>query len=73
MISMVITYVGLRNDYKGQMRCSYSEYTVPKRKFYHLSYPQMLCYINCYYEYKNHTKASLKANEHNTQTTGRIK
>jgi hypothetical protein len=64
MIVMVIIYVGLRNDYKGQFFAVNSEITVANIKYYHLSYTHLLCYINLYYEYKTQTKASLNAHAH---------
>jgi hypothetical protein len=41
-----------------------SEYTLANSKYYHLSYTNMLGYINCYYKYKTNTKFSLIANKH---------
>jgi hypothetical protein len=41
-----------------------SEYTVSKSKYYLLPDPHLLGYINYYYEYKPHIRASVDANAH---------
>jgi hypothetical protein len=64
MIAMVITYVGVRNDYKCQCDTLNSEYKAVNSKNYHLSYTDMLGYIKSYYEYKTQTKASLSIKAH---------
>jgi hypothetical protein len=73
MIAMVITYIVLKNDYKVKCDTVNSEYTVPKIKYDHLSYPNLLGYINCHYEYKTHTKGTLNGNAHYTPTSDRCK
>jgi hypothetical protein len=64
IIAMVITYVGLRNDYNGQCDTVNNGYTVTNSIYYHLSYTDLLGYINCYYDDKTLTKLSLKGNAH---------
>jgi hypothetical protein len=69
MIAIFITYVGLRNDYKGKCNTVNSEYTAANNKYNHLSYIHMLGYINFYYEYKTQTKAYLNASAQWTPTS----
>jgi hypothetical protein len=64
MIAMVITYVGIRIDYKGQGDVVNNEYSVENSKYYHVSYTNLLIYIDYNYEYKIHSKASLNVNAH---------
>jgi hypothetical protein len=58
---------------KGKCNTVNNEYNVTKSKCHHLSYPQLLSYINFYYEYKTHTKASLNANTYYIYTSDRYK
>jgi hypothetical protein len=62
MIAMVITDVGLRNDYIFKCDTVNSESTLAKNKYYHLSFTHLLGFINLYYEYITQTKSSLNAN-----------
>jgi uncharacterized protein VirK/YbjX len=64
MFAMVISYIDLRFTTKDKCDTVNSEYTVPNSKYDHSTYPHLLGYINCFYEYKTHTKASLNANAH---------
>jgi hypothetical protein len=40
---------------KGKYVTVNSVYGVPNCKYDHLSYPHLLSFISCYYEYKTHT------------------
>jgi hypothetical protein len=62
-IGMVITYVRLRNDYKGQMSHSYWRIHCSQQQIIFVIYTSARI-INYYDEYKTHTKASLNANAH---------
>jgi hypothetical protein len=47
-IAMVITYVGLRNEYKGEFDTVNSENKEENSKYFRLSYTHMLGYINLF-------------------------
>jgi hypothetical protein len=64
MSAIVITYVGLRNNYKGKWDIVKSEYNHVNSKYYHFSYTYLLSYINFYYKHKTQTKPSLNENAH---------